>query len=163
MQHTHTHEIPRVTEALQGQCEGPRCRPVDAAHIMTTDFDCEQVFSDLDEPLALIRKASPSARKEAAELFRALAAWCFSGHCQLHPAVVKFVAIISGLRPDLLGDRPGIDLAAELGVSKQALTRQSLRFQDAFNIKFSRSRSKDQRERMAAARRGGPNRNTKSL
>jgi hypothetical protein len=77
--------------------------------------------------------------------------------------VVKFVTIISGLRPELLGDRPGIDLAAELGISKQALTRQSLRFQDAFNIKFSRSRSKDQRERMAAARRGGPNRNTKSL
>ena len=131
--------------------------------VMTTDFDCEQVFHDIDEPLNLIRKARPSSRKEAAELFRVLATWCFPGRGRLHPAVVKFVTIISGLRPELLGDRPGIDLAAELGISKQALTRQSLRFQDAFNIKFSRSRSKDQRERMAAARRGGPNRNTKSL
>ena len=131
--------------------------------VMTENFDYEKVYDDLDGPLKLIRQASPSARKEVAELFRVLATWCFPGRGRLHPAVVKFISIVAGLRPELLGDRSGADLALELGVTKQALTRQSLRFQDAFNIKFSRSRSKDQRGRMAAARRGGPNRNTKSL
>ena len=126
--------------------------------IGTTEFDYEQVFNDLDEGLDFIHKTPPTAREQAAELFRSLATWCFRGQ-RLRPAMTKFVAIISGLRPDLLADRTGGDLARELGITKQALTRQSLRFQDAWHIKFARSRSKEGRARMATARRGGPNRN----
>ena len=124
--------------------------------IQTVDFN----FDDVDEALGYIHHSPPSAREQAAELFRNLATWCFRGQ-QLRPGLVKLIAVISGLRPDLLDNRTEPDLARELGVTKQALSRQSLKFQDAWRIKFARSRSKEGREHMAAARRGGPNRNTK--
>src|ERR1017187_1941453 len=124
----------------------------------TVDFPYEQVFNDLDEGLGFIHKTPPPARELTGELFRNLATGCFKAQ-QLRPAMVKFIAIIAGLRPDLLADRTGGDLANELGVSRQALTRQSLRFQDAWRIKFARSRSKAGREHMARSRRGGPNHN----
>jgi hypothetical protein len=132
-----------------------------ATAIGTTDFDFEQVFADLDEPLKAIRKARPSARQEAAELFRQLATWCFQGGKPLRVATMKFAVIIGGLRADLLGSRTMTEVAIELGCTKQNLAHQSVKFEDAFGIKFSRCRSKEAREHMATARRGGPNRNTK--
>jgi hypothetical protein len=123
--------------------------------VCVTNFD----FDAVDEALGLIHQAPPPVREEAAELFRALASWCFRGNRPLRSGMVKFVAIVAGLRPELLQDRSGQDLATELNITKQALAHQSLRFSDAFGFHFARSRSKEGRERMAAARRGGANRN----
>jgi hypothetical protein len=120
-----------------------------------TSFD----FDAVDEALGFIHKARPSAREEAAELFRNLATWCFVGNRPLRCGMVKFIAIIAGLRPELLQDRSGQDLAAELGVTKQSLAHQSLLFSDAWGIKFARSRSKEGREHMRNSRLGGPCRN----
>jgi len=122
--------------------------------VATTDFD----FDGVDEALGFIHQAPPPARREAAELLRRLATWCFTGH-GLRPAMVKLVAIFGGLRPDLLQDRSGQDLARELGVSKAAISKQTVRFEDAFQMKFARGRSKEARRNMAAARIGGPCRN----
>jgi hypothetical protein len=123
--------------------------------VCVTNFD----FDAVDEALGFIHQAPPPVREQAAELFRALASWCFRGNRPLRCGMVKFVAIVAGLRPEILQDRSGQDLSTELGITKQALTHQSLRFADAWGFHFARSRSKEGRERMAAARRGGPNRN----
>jgi hypothetical protein len=124
----------------------------------TTDFD----FGAVDEALGFIHESRPAARQEAAELFRQLAAWCFRGDKPLRAAAVRFVAIVSGLRPDLVGDRTMKEIASEFGITKQAMSAQSAKFSDAFGIKFARCRSKEAREHMARARIGGPNRNIQS-
>lgn len=123
--------------------------------IGTTDFD----FGAVDEALGFIHRSPPEAREQAAELFRQLAAWCFRGNRPLRASLVRFVAIVAGLRPDLLGNRSGRDLAAELGCTKQNLSHQSAKFSDVFGIQFARCRSKEARAHMARARIGGPNRN----
>ena len=75
--------------------------------------------------------------------------------------MVRFVAIVSGLRPDLLKNMNGEKLGRQLGVTKQAITHQAVRFEDAWHVKFARGRSAEGRRHMAAARRGGPNQNIK--
>ena len=128
-----------------------------ATAIGTCDFDFEAV----DQALGFIRKARPSARQEAAELFRQLATWCFQGDKPLRVAAMKFSVIASGLRPELLGDRTMGEIATEFNCTKQNLAHQAAKFQDAFGIKFARCRSKEAREHMRKARIGGPNRNVK--
>jgi hypothetical protein len=123
--------------------------------IGSVDFN----FDDVDEALGFIRKASPSAREEAACLVRELMTWCYRGNRPLRAAAVKLACVASGLRPDMLGDRTLGEIAAEFGISKQGMAAQSRRFSDAFGFKFARSRSTESRAKMAAARRGGPNRN----
>jgi hypothetical protein len=121
--------------------------------IQTVDFDFEAV----DEALGFVRKARPTARQEAGELFRELANWCFGGKRSVRGALVKFVAICAGLRPELLDDRNGKDLAKEIGCTKQALSHQAVRFENAFQIKFARARSVEARRHMRERRLGGIN------
>jgi hypothetical protein len=125
--------------------------------MQSVDFN----FDGVDEALGFIHRSPPESREQAAELFRQLAAWCFPGNQPLRSAMVKFTAIVSGLRPELLDNRGGSELAAELGVTKQALSAASVKFSDAFGIQFSRGRLPEARQRMADARLGGPNRNTR--
>jgi hypothetical protein len=116
-------------------------------------------YDDIDEALGFIHQSPPTARQEAAELFRQLATWCFRGNKPLRVATAKFAAIAGGLRPDLLGDRTLEEIAIELGCTKQNLSHQSSKFTEAFGIRFARCRSKEARAHMARARIGGPNRN----
>jgi hypothetical protein len=155
MNGTHLREFGE-SEHYVATVHGDRAHYADGDLVEAVDFD----FDAVDEALGLIHRTPPQAREQAAELFRALTAWCFKDGRPLRSAMVKWIAIISGLRPDLLENRSGRELAEELGVSKQALTHQSVRFSDAWQIQFARGRLKESRERMAAARRGGPNRNT---
>ena len=125
--------------------------------VSTVEFDYESV----DVALGFISETPKEARAMAAELCGQLLAWCFGRHYNPHAAMVRFVAAAGGLRPDLQQNLSFEKLADALGVTKQALCHQSRRFQAAWGIKFSRSRSKVGREHMAAARLGGPNRNPK--
>jgi hypothetical protein len=124
-------------------------------YVGTTDFP----FDEIDQALGFVHESPPAAREQAAELFRTLATWCFSGSKSLRASMVKFVAIAAGIRPDLLDNRSLRELASELGCTKQNLAHQAVKFSDAWGTKFARSRSKEGRQRMAAARRGGPCRN----
>jgi len=123
--------------------------------IHTVDFN----FDAVDEALGYIEQAPPSAREEAALLFRRLASWCFADKRPLKSSMVRLMAIFAGLRPELLDNRSGRELADELQISKQALAHQAVRFADAFQFRFARGRSKEARARMSLARIGGPNRN----
>lgn len=138
--------------------------PDDPEHrraVGVTDFPYEQVFNDLDEVAGAIAETPPTPRAQAGELLRQILTWCCgaNGTRSLRSATVRFVALTSGLRPEILRDRTGGDLARELGITKQALSAQAVKFEDAFKIKFARCRSKEARTRMARARVGGLNHN----
>jgi hypothetical protein len=116
-------------------------------------------YDSVEEALGIIRAVPRDARAQAAEVLRQLMAWCFKGDPPLRSALVKFTMIVAGLRPEILGNRTMKELAIEIGITKQGMSKQSVNFQDAFGIQFSRSRSKEGRDHMADARRGGPPRN----
>jgi hypothetical protein len=123
----------------------------------TSDFN----FDDIDTALGLVEEAPPAARAQAGELVRQIFAYCFKsrqGKPNLKTAAAKLAAIGAGLRPDAFDDATQGELAAQLGLTKAALSKTSVKFQDAFGIKFARSRSKEARQRMAAKRLGGPDR-----
>ena len=129
----------------------------DGAVIQTVDFDYEAV----DAALGLVKSASPTARAEAGELVRELISYCFAGkrgRTSLRTAAGRFAVIAGGLRPDLLEDATMTELAAELGLSKAALSKMAVNFSDEYQVKFSRSRSAEARASMRAARLGGPDR-----
>jgi len=119
----------------------------------TTDFDYDAV----DEALRFVEAAPADARAQAGEVIRQVFAYCF-GRGNLTAAAAKFAVIGAGLRPDVLDDATQTDLANRLGLTKAALSKASVKFQDAFGVKFSRSRSADGRAKMSARRLGGPNR-----
>jgi hypothetical protein len=119
----------------------------------TTDFDYDAV----DEALRFVEAAPADARAQAGEVIRQVFAYCF-GRGNLTAAAAKFAVIGAGLRPDVLDDATQTDLAQRLGLTKAALSKASVKFQDAFGVKFSRSRSADGRAKMSARRLGGPNR-----
>lgn len=131
--------------------------------IGTCDPPWEQIFSDLDEPLKAIAETPPAAREQAGELLRQLFTWCCGpdGQRPLRSSTVRFIVLVSGLRPDVLANRTGRSLAAELHISKQALSAQACKFEDAFGFRFGRCRSPQARKNMAEARRGGVNHNVK--
>ena len=124
----------------------------------STDFD----FDEIDRALGLVADAPPDARQQAGELVRQIFAYCFKSKRKLNlrTAAAKLAVIGAGLRPDALADESQTELAASLGLSKAALSKASVKFQDAFGVKFSRSRSSAARAAMRAARlaQGGVNR-----
>jgi hypothetical protein len=129
--------------------------------VQTTHFD----FDEVDRALGLVEIAPIEARQQAAELVRELFVWCFKSnkrHAPLRTASARFAVIAAGLRPDLLSDDSQTELAQRLGMTKAALSKASVRFQDAFGIKFSRSRSLSARASMRARRLGGPARYRKT-
>jgi hypothetical protein len=126
----------------------------DAAEVVqTTDFD----FAEVDRALGLVEETPPDARQQAGELVRQLFAYCFPSQrkLDLRTAAAKLAVIGAGLRPDALNDASQTELAARLGLTKAALSKASVKFQSAFGIKFSRSRSVSARAKMRARRLGG--------
>ena len=118
-------------------------------------------FEEVDTLLGTIHETPPAARAQAAELFRQIMAWCFAGNPPLRTALVKVVSVTAGLRPELLGDRTMQELATEIGVTKQAMSKSMLTFGDEFNFHFTRGRSPQAREKMSAAMMGNDHRRRK--
>jgi hypothetical protein len=116
----------------------------------STDFD----YAEVDRALGLVEAAPPDARQQAGELVRQIFTYCFQSKRKLNlrTAAAKLAVIGAGLRPDALADESQTELAASLGLTKAALSKASVKFQDAFGVKFQRSRSSAARAHMAAAR-----------
>jgi len=151
-------ELPgRPSRRVASQEEDHAGVDTDGAVIQTVDFDFEAV----DAALGLVKAASPTARAEAGELVRELITFCFAGkrgRTSLKTAAARFAVVAGGLRPDLLQDETMTELAAELGLSRAALSKVNVNFSTAYGITFSRSRSDEARASMRAARVGGPDR-----
>lgn len=125
----------------------------DGHRVGVVEFD----FAALD---GVLESAPEEARQMAGEAIRENLPYCF-GNGNLTAAAAKFAVIGAGLRPDApgLNDATQTDLAKRLGLSKAALSKASVKFQDTFGVKFGRSRSLSARSKMRARRLGGPARN----
>jgi hypothetical protein len=120
------------------------------------EFDFDGVSALLGE----IESSPDDVKAQAAEMFSRIMVWIWTSvkGRQVHNALVRFTALTSGLRPDLVGNKSYEVLAKELGVKKQSMSATALRFSDIFKIKLARSRKEESRETMARAQRGHPNR-----
>lgn len=120
-------------------------------------------FDGIDETLGFIKNSPESVRNETGQLASKLFGWCFSstGRNRLKTAALRFAAIVAGIRPDLLDNCSQGELAKQLGLTKAAFSKTSLKFQSQFDIKFHRSRSIAARSNMADARRGKSGNNCK--
>jgi len=140
----------------------------------TVDFDLYKVDTDTTEffanaidrgnPLALTEAPPQASRHEAAAALRELLAWCWrDGRLAKRPesGFVKFVAMSAAVCPQLLDGFTYEQIAAKLGVTKACLSKQAVLFQDHFKLKFRRSRTLEQRQRMADAQFGHKPTNTK--
>jgi hypothetical protein len=145
------HHFPTVEQDHAGFADGEL--------VQAQEFD----FAAVDEALGLVESTPPDARQQAGELVRQLFAYCFSQRkLDLRTAAAKLAVIGAGLRPDALDDKTQTELARQLGLTKAAMSKASVKFQDAFCIKFSRSRSVSARAKMRARRLGGLARHRKA-
>ena len=97
-------------------------------------------------------------RATAADALGELFRWCGEGKTA-RAVALRFLAVLAGCRPDLLGQKTYKDIAREFRVTKQNFSKTMMRAEARFKVKFARTRSESGRQRMAAARRGGPARN----
>lgn len=108
-------------------------------------------FSEIDSALGAIEDAPEDARAQAAELVRQLFAWIWSGRAPVHAAMVRFAALSAGLRPELLDHKSYREIGAQLNCTRQNLSKAAVQFQEAFRMKFARSRSERGRRNMSRA------------
>ncbi len=124
--------------------------------VPSVDFD----FDHIDEALGVIHAAPVETRAQAAELFRRISQWCFTSN-SLRASLVKLIAVFAGINPELMSNRTMKDLGTELGVTRALVSKQSLHFQDAWGVKFTRSRSASARRNMAESQIGHAPRSTR--
>lgn len=127
-----------------------------------TEFSYDAVEEDHSNPLAAIAMAEPEEpdpMKLASDGFSEILAFCWSHSAnEMHPAFLKFVAVTALVNPMLLHNQTYKQLAEKLGVTKAALSKVALAFQDKFKLKFRRSRPAISRKRMARKMKGNHNR-----
>jgi hypothetical protein len=114
-------------------------------HEKTVDFDWRTV----NEACGAVKASPDDARAQAAELFARLMQWIWDGNkVSLHRATVRLAVLTAGVKPQLIGDFTYAEIAAQTGLTKQAVNKTAKKFERAFNFKFSRSRPKLSCERM---------------
>lgn len=144
-----------------GQWDGIPSRPsssqdelyceADGHHTDVTPFDTEAVENALGE----FQDASVGAREEAAALLSRLWTWLWhpSLYSQKTP-LLRLYAFVAAVRPEVLNNETGGQLAQHFGVSKQTISTHMLDAEAYFDTKFSRTRSSASRRKMAQAATG---------
>jgi hypothetical protein len=134
--------------------------------VQTTDFPYDAICEterELDEALGLVAKATPDARREAADVLHQVFQWCFprNGKTDLRTAAARLAVFVSGLNPRVLDGKTLEEMATELDRTKAALSKTNVHAERHFGIHFTRSRSDTSRAHMAAAQLGHKPTNTK--
>lgn len=141
----------RSLEKLEPTAWGGLAEP-----ILSVDFDFETIYA-LDEEA---KEADEEARLVAFELFNGLLGWVWGrpsksppSKYQLRYALTRLAAFTAGLRPDLVGGATYLQLGSAIGITKQALSKSSLKCAHAFGMRFARSRPDSARANMSRARK----------
>jgi len=121
----------------------------------TVDFDYDQIRFNGDTR-EFFDNASNDVRVEAATALGLILEWVWQSGFE--SAQRKFAILSAGLRPELLNDESLEQIATRLGCGKAALSKAGLLFQKTFGVKFSRTRSAEARQHMAASMKGNSNR-----
>jgi hypothetical protein len=114
--------------------------------------------ADFDELAEYLSEQPQTVLQKTAEVLREILAFCFTSRARkkLFTAAARFAVITSGLRPELLDDEARTTFANELGFTKAALSKMSVKFERTFNFKFARSRSFESRQHMRQSALGHP-------
>ena len=109
-------------------------------------------FNEVDPLLSEIEQAPLDARQQAADLLARIFDYCWrgDGEHRTRTAAARFAVIVRGIRPDIV-ELNSCEIAAELGVTKQAISKLAVGVEDAFGLKFAHCRSKRGRENMRRA------------
>lgn len=118
------------------------------------DFDFEKVFRSLDGEK---RAAARDRLADLGELFRERLNWVFQSPCgrrwTMRRAFLRFTCLTAALHPEMFANRSYQELGAELGVTKQCLSRLVGQLQKRYGIQFARSRSAVGRQHMSTAQK----------
>lgn len=126
-------------------------------------FEGEQLVKMVDFPFdeidGVLAVAPQDALTAAGELMRELFHFCYdtsqnNRRTQFQIATARFAVIVSGLRPEILSDQTRTEIAEALGVTKAALSKISVNFEQRFNFKSARTRSAAARAAMSKAAMG---------
>lgn len=123
------------------------------------DFD----FDSVEKALGEFKSEPEQVQQMTADVLARVFAFCWApgGNNSLpQTPLIKFTAVIAGLRPDLLENKTGRQIATGLGCTKQNLSKAMLRAEMVLGIKFSRSRSLEARQHMREKQIGHPPTNT---
>lgn len=114
------------------------------------DFD----YNAVEELTSEINTEPIDVRTQMADLLARIivACWVGAGDKPSSPriALQRFAILCTGLRPDIT-QRDFTTIAAELGVTKQATSKQTIRLQSLLNLKFPATRSPEACEAMRQA------------
>jgi hypothetical protein len=117
------------------------------------DFD----FDEVDQALGFVKHSPVAVREMAAELFQKIMFFVWGGKgVQLERSMLKFTAISSAIRPELVGNKTYEEIGQYFGVTKAAVCKIAKKFERAFNFKASRGRSEEHCATFAAAQKGHP-------
>jgi hypothetical protein len=132
-------------------------------HEKIEHFDYSKVEFDRGNPIvSAIENDGADAFTLAGDGLHSIFSWVFrDGATDLQPAFLRFVAISCLLEPRWLDNESMKEIGARLGVTKASLSKVCCEFQDAFQVRFRRSRSKEARLHMAVSMRGNTNRRGK--
>lgn len=142
----------RIIERLSGQIPAHQERaPEPSTHFVYPEEVDD--FAEVDP--AVLTGVPVKSLEQAAEVLSLILSWCWSRGFKT--AQRRFAALSAGLRPDLLNDRTFLEIGAELGCTKAAISKNARLFQEAFGFRFSRTRAEDSCARMREAQIGHPN------
>ena len=116
-------------------------------------------YDEVDRLLGEAKTLPADARAEAADFLSIFFAWVFSARKNngiIRPAMVRFAAACAGIRPDLVSENGTFctfeDLGKELSISKAAMCKVAVLFEETFNFQTARGRKDEARLNMRNAR-----------
>ena len=101
-----------------------------------------------------IKELPPDARQLAAEMFGKVLGWVFKQPLNVRRSTIRLAAVAYALRPDLVGNQTGQQLATQCGYTKQNFCRTAKMFAEAFNLQFTQRRTPQARQHMREAAMG---------
>lgn len=114
--------------------------------------DGEPVSIDAHELAEASNDLPPDAVAIAAEFLSSFLVWAWGKKRKPKAALTRLVVFTASVRPDLMDGKTFKELGKEIGLSRAALSKQSLELSDALAIKFTRSRDAKGRHNMKLAR-----------
>jgi hypothetical protein len=123
--------------------------------IGTVDFDLATIEPDTEQ----IDSVTPlSCHSEAAEAVREILRWCWLNSngkvATAQTAVVRFAALTAATNPELINNETYLQIGARFGVTRAAVSKAALDFQDHYAVHFRRSRPQEYRETARVAQLG---------
>jgi hypothetical protein len=127
-------------------------------HGTSIEFDSASDFdwSGVDQLLGELEPLPEDSIAQAAEALSRILVFCWGNRTSLQTALARFTAVSGTLRPDLLDGASFEEIGRQCGLTKQSISRMSLRWCDSLGLKMRRNRPKKSRANMSRSQLGHP-------